>query len=166
MQMTQGNEYFETMQEYNQGMAHGIVGYLQAGRAILRFKQNKLWRMEGGHVKSFGTFVKHVLHISTAQAHRMSQVYLEFGSQLIKPEFQADISKVTLLLPFAHGATDEAKESLLKMAKDLTVEDLRNNLLEMQGKGDLATDVCSHLETVPACRCKKCNKWFLSGGAV
>ena len=164
--MDKGILYHEAMTEFNIGMKRGLEGYLQCGKAILTIKEQRLWKLDGAHVNSFGHWVKNVLHVSPAQAHRMSQVYRELGPLLMRPELQTDIQKITLLLPHIQGATEERKEELLVMAKDLTIEDLKNNILEQQGKGDLCTDICQHLELIPASKCSKCGKWFLNSHQV
>jgi hypothetical protein len=159
--LTVGNEYFNIIQEFQDGMRAGIEGYLKCGKAVSLIKSKQMWKLEGPHVHSFGHFCKQVLHISPAHAHRMAQVYQEFGTLLAIPENQMDISKITLLLPYVHDADDEKKSELLAMAKPLSVEALKNNLLEREGKGELCTDICEHLEQLPATRCAKCGKWFL-----
>jgi len=161
MQLSVGNEYFSAMDEYKRGMQAGLAGYLLCGKAISILKGG-LWRQEGGHCKSFAAFAKNVLHISPAQSHRMSQVWRELGAILSRPEMNQDISKVVLLLPLIKDAPEEKKEEMLLMSRDLSIEDLKNNILEMQGKGEMATDVCLHEVLIPATRCDKCGKWFIN----
>ena len=162
MDIIDGTKYFSTMKEFEAGMRAGLEGYLKCGKAISVIKSERLWMAEGNHVKSFAHFCKKILHISASQAHRMAQVYTEFGDLLSLPENQMDITKLTLLLPYVHGQDDQQKADLLAMAKDLTIEDLKNNLLEKDGKGILATDVCDHPmdQLKEYTRCEACGKWL------
>lgn len=160
MALSKGEIYHATMTEWSDGLKKGLEGYLQCGKAIFTFKKLRLWRMDGSHIKSFSHWVTNTLHVSPVTGRRMVQFHTEVGKQLANPECQAGIEKIVTLLPYLHGKSDPEKEDLLKMAKNLTLEDLKNTLLDMQGKGQLATDVCQHIERRTGWQCKKCHKFY------
>ena len=155
----QGEKLHNTMRLWNEAILSVKNGYLQMGQAIHLLKKDKLWRLMGNHIMSFKHFCDKELHISIAQANRLEQIYRELGHVL--QDIPIDISKVTLLLPYLHGKTEEEKKDLLIGAKDLNVEDIRNNLKDIDGDGDKATDVCLHLDEIEAWnKCLKCGKYF------
>lgn len=158
-----GDRFFDVMKLWNEGVRMSRNGFLTMGQAIHIIKKERLWRYDIEHIPSFKYWVEKSLHISVAQAHRLEQIYREVG-HLLKDDsdniIDIEVSKITLLLPYLSGKTDKEKNEMLSMAAALTVEDIRNNLLEMAGKGDRATDICEHLEVETVLRCKKCSKWL------
>ena len=154
----QGIMLHEAMKIWNSGILNIKNGYLQLGQAIHILKKDKLWRMMGTHIISFKHFCDKELHISLAQANRLEQIYRELGHVL--SDISIDISKVTLLLPYLHGKSEEEIKDMLDGAKDLTIEDIKNNLKDLDGRGDTATDVCLHQECEVLNHCKTCGKYF------
>lgn len=164
IELSKGDRIHELWQLWEKGQKQAINGYLNMGKAIHYFKQEKLWRYDltGTGVLSFATWVKQTLHISPAQAHRLEQIYKTVGELLEKESIPIDISKVTLLLPYLEGKTEEEKLEMIEGAAGCTVEDVKNNIKDMEGENNNASDVCTHqaeyIETIY--RCKKCGKWF------
>ena len=156
-----GNRMHELLQMWEEGVQMGMKGYLKMGKAVFFLKKEKLWKREVEHVPSFKYWVEHSLHISVAQAYKLAEIYERVGSVLEKASIVIDISKVTLLLPFLIDKTDEQKIDILVHNKDLTYEDVKNNIADLKGTPGKATDVCSHdpqyLEQVT--RCRNCGKW-------
>ena len=152
-----GERLHEVMGWWEHGTRTAKMGFLERGKAIYYLKKEKLWRIHTEHMPSFKYWVEHTLHISKAQANREALIYIKVGK--ILENIEIDISKVTLLLPHLEGKTEEGIKDMLNMAKDCTVEDIRNNLREMTGEKE-ATDVCLHAETELYERCKKCGKWL------
>lgn len=155
-----GNRFFEVMNLWNEGIRMSRNGFLIMGQAIHIFKKERLWRYDIEHLPSFKYWVEHSLHISVAQAHRLEQIYRQVGDILEKESIDIDISKITLLLPYLSDKTDAEKKDMLAMAADLTVEDIKNNIKDMTGKSDKATDVCEHQDTELISRCRVCGKWL------
>jgi hypothetical protein len=155
-----GNKLHEAMSLWKDGMKSGMVGFLKCGKAIHLLKQGKLWELAG--FANFPSYVKNELKISIPQAHRLEQVYREVGAVIEKHDISIDISSITLLLPYLKGKSDEEKKTLLEANSELPVEAIRNNLLEMEGKRELATDVCPHTDGFDYYRkCRKCNKFLV-----
>jgi hypothetical protein len=158
--ITIGNRFHEVMKIWNEGIRMSRNGFLSMGQAIHIFKKERLWRYDIEHMPSFKYWVEHSLHISVAQAHRLEQIYREVGEVLKDDAIDIEISKITLLLPYLSDKTDEEKQAMLSMAAGLTVEDIKNNIKEMTGNGDKATDVCEHDDLEMISRCRKCGKWI------
>ena len=159
--LARGDRLYEIMQLWNEGVNLSKRGFLKLGEAIFYIKAEKLWKYDGTHCPSFKSWAENALHISVSQAHRLAQIYTEVGHLLstrIDDDLAIDVSKITLLLPYLEGQTDEVKTDLLKEASLLSVEALRNNLAEKVGK--VATDNCEHEETEEIRRCLKCGKWL------
>jgi hypothetical protein len=154
----QGDRLHEAMGIWNEGIRNIKMGYLSLGHAINLLKQDRIWRLMGNHILSWKHFCDNELHCSIAQANRLELIYRELGHVLT--DITIDIGKVTLLLPYLSGKTEEEKKDILESNKDLSMEAIRNNLLEEKGKGEYATDVCLHTEYDTFCKCKKCNKVF------
>ena len=154
-----GDRFFDVMKLWNEGVRMSRNGFLTMGQAIHIIKKERLWRYDIEHIPSFKYWVEKSLHISIAQAHRLEQIYREVGEVLKDDAIDIEISKITLLLPYLSDKTDEEKKEMLSMAADLTVENIKNNLKEMTGKG-IATDVCSHTDVETVLRCRKCGKWL------
>src|SRR5574343_506593 len=152
--ITIGNRFHEVMKIWNEGIRMSRNGFLAMGQAIHIFKKERLWRYDIEHMPSFKYWVEHSLHISIAQAHRLEQIYREVGEVLKDDAIDIEISKITLLLPYLSDKTDEEKKEMLSMAADLTVEDIKNNLKEITGNKDKATDVCEHLDVETVLRCR------------
>jgi hypothetical protein len=155
-----GQRLFDVMKMYNDGMKDCINGYLKRGKAIYKLKKEKLWIRDCAGVPSFKFYVEHELKISISQAHRLEQVYREVGKALEQTQIPIDISTIVLLLPTLHDKTDEEKIEILEANKDLPIEAIRNNLLEANGDGHKATDVCNHDETEAYERCVNCGKFL------
>lgn len=155
-----GQRLHEAMNIWKEGNKHELFGYILKGKAINLIKEGKLWVMDCAGVPSFRYYVTKELGISVSEAHRLDQVYREIGKILEKNDLRIKISAVTLLLPFLKGKTDEEKIELIRDNKDLPLEAIRNNLLDIAGKGHLATDVCSHPEFEKYRKCKVCHKFF------
>ena len=156
--LTTGDRFFEVMRWWEEGIRQTKMGYLLMGKAIYYIKKERLWRADIEHIPTFKCWAEHSLHISVAQAHRLAQIYEELGDLLV--DMPIDISKVTLLLPFMKGKSEEERKEMLEMAQDCTVEDIKNNIKDMTGKNESATDRCEHLESEIWNRCKKCGKFF------
>ena len=158
-----GDRFFDVMKLWNEGVRMSRNGFLTMGQAIHIIKKERLWRYDIEHIPSFKYWVEKSLHISVAQAHRLEQIYREVG-HLLKDDsdniIDIEVSKITLLLPYLSGKTDDEKRDLLIDASRLTVEDLKNNLKDITGKSDKATDVCEHDDVEMVSRCRKCNKWL------
>ena len=152
-----GNRLHEVLGWFKEGLRHSRHGFVLMGKALYTLKKEKLWRKEIEHMPSFKYWVEHSLHISIAQALRLIQIYQEVGHLL--DEFPAEISKVTLLLPYLHDKTDDEKKALLTMANECTVEDLKNNIKEMHGQKEKCTDNCPHSDLEAFYKCKRCGKW-------
>jgi hypothetical protein len=162
VQLARGDRLYEIMQIWNEGVNLSKRGFLKLGEAIFFIKAEKLWKYDGTHCPSFKSWAENALHISVSQAHRLAQIYTEVGAILSEQEISIDVSKVTLLLPYLEGQTDEVKTDLLREAALLSVEAIRNNLANRNG--GVATDVCLHNgEMEPFNRCKICNKWIKVG---
>jgi hypothetical protein len=156
--VTKGNRLHEVMEMWMKGIMDVKNGYLLMGKALFHIEEEKLYKLTGNHVKTFSHFVKNELTISRAQAYRLIQIYKELGHLL--QDISIDISKVTLLLPYLHGKTEGEREELLLMARNCTVEDIKNNIKDLKGEGELATDACLHTNTELINRCKDCGKYF------
>jgi hypothetical protein len=161
IQLARGDRLYEIMQIWNEGVNLSKQGFLKLGEAIFFIKAEKLWKYDGTHCPSFKSWAENALHISVSQAHRLAQIYTEVGTILSEQEISIDVSKVTLLLPYLEGQTDEVKTDMLKEAALLSVESIKNNLKSRTGNGT-PTDECDHpadmLENVM--RCKVCGKWI------
>jgi len=157
-----GDRVWEVWGLWRTGLSLSVNGYLNMGKAIHIWKQEKLWRydIKGTSILTFNGWVKSVLHISPAQAHRLEQVYREAGDVLMGMSTPVDISKVTLLLPHLADKTPEEKRVMLEDAAECTVEDIKNNLKDMAGNSEKATDVCQHEDTELISRCRLCGKWL------
>lgn len=153
-----GNRLHEVMTMWSKGIMSAKNGYLLMGRSIYLIKQEALWKLDMENCPTFKYWVEHTLHISIAQAHRLAQIHEECGTILI--DLPIDISKVTLMLPYLKGKTEEEKKDMLVMANDCTVEDIKNNLLEASGQPEKATDVCSHTDVTIWRRCNFCGKFI------
>lgn len=158
--MVIGQRLFDVMKLYNEGMADCINGYLKRGKAIYKLKKEKLWYVDCAGASSYKYYVEHELKISLSQAYRLEQVYREVGKALEKRRVPIDISTIVLLLPYLHDKTDEEKIEILEANKELPVEAIKNNLLELKGESNKATDVCRHLETEAYERCVNCGKFL------
>lgn len=154
-----GNRLHEAMQVWNNGMLMAQNGYLYMGKSLCLMKEDNIYRAMGSHIISWKHFVENELHISKAQADRLIQIYRDIGALLEKHSMVIDISKVTLLLPLLNGKTEDEKVDLLNMAKDCKVEDIKNNIKDLTGKGT-TTDNCNHMNTELVSRCKDCGKWL------
>jgi hypothetical protein len=159
VQLARGDRLYEIMQIWNEGVNLSKRGFLKLGEAIFFIKAEKLWKYDGTHCPSFKSWAENALHISVSQAHRLAQIYTEVGHLLSGESICIDVSKVTLLLPYLEGQTDEVKTDMLKEAALLSVEAIRNNLAEKVGR--IATDKCEHppemIELFSRC---KCGKWI------
>jgi hypothetical protein len=132
------------------------------GKAIYLLKKDKLWVRDCAGIPSFKYYVEHELRISVSQAHRLEQVFREVGSILEDGRLSIDISALTLLLPHLHGKTDEEKIKLIEDNKDLPIEAVKNNILEMTGNKEKCTDVCEHNGGFEMFKkCKDCGKFFV-----
>lgn len=153
-----GNRLHEVMTMWSKGIMSAKNGYLLMGQSIHLIKKEQLWRLDMEHCPTFKYWVEHTLHISVAQAHRLDQIYEMCGVILI--DLPIDISKVTLMLPYMKGKTKEEMKDMLVMANDCTVEDIKNNLADMNGQPEKATDVCSHTDVTIWRRCNFCGKFL------
>jgi hypothetical protein len=156
--LARGDRLYEIMQLWNEGVNLSKKGFLRMGEAIFFIKAEKLWKYDGTHCPSFKSWAENALHISVSQAHRLAQIYTEVGTILIDEKISIDVTKVTLLLPYLEGQPDDVKREMLKEASLLSVEAIKNNLANKNGK--TATDECDHLETESIKRCLKCGKWL------
>ena len=156
-----GQRLAEVMNIWNEGSKYELFGFVLKGKAINLLKKGKLWVRDCAGIPSFKYYVTHELNISVSQAHRYDEIYREVGKILEDNGIKIGISAVTILLPFLRGKSDEQKLEILQNNKDLPLEAIKNNILEMQGKGDLATDVCMHDQGFKMYRkCRKCKKFF------
>jgi len=154
-----GDRLYEAMQLWENGIRNIRHGYLYLGKALYILKSEKLWRAMGNHILSWRQFCNKELHVSLVQANRLEQIYREVGS--ILGNIEIDVSKVTLLLPYLKNKTDEEKTELLLGMKDLTVEDVKNTIKDLEGKPETATDVCLHNGEIEIWnKCKVCGKMF------
>jgi hypothetical protein len=156
--MDDGDKLHEIMVIWNTGILDIKNGYLKCGEAIHIIKRDRLWKLYGAHIMSFSHFCNKELCISISQANRLDQIYREVG-YLLK-NIPIDISKVTLLLPYLAGKVDEEKIDLLESSKNLTVEDIKNNLKDLDGESGKATDVCLHTENEIWNKCTNCHKFW------
>lgn len=157
-----GQRLFEVKKLWDSGEADSISGFLKKGKALHLLKKNKLYIMDAAGIPSFRYYVTHELKISVAEAHRLAQIYRLAGSVLEKNNVRIGVSALTLLLPYLKDKTDEEKLSLIEMNKDIPLEAVKNNILDLRGKGELATDVCMHEDGWEIYKkCKKCRKFFL-----
>jgi len=157
-----GQRLAEVQKIWNEGTKHELFGYLLRGKAIDMLKKGKLYIMDAAGIPSFRYYVTHELKISVAEAHRLAQIYRLAGSVLEKNNVRIGVSALTLLLPYLKDKTDEEKLSLIEMNKDIPLEAVKNNILDLRGKGELATDVCMHEDGWEIYKkCKKCRKFFL-----
>lgn len=154
-----GNRIHEAMKIWNEGLIMSKNGYLYMGKALYMMKKDRLYMSLGNHVISWKYWVENELHLSKAQADRLIQIYRDLGHILEKDGMAIDIGKVTLLLPLLNGRTDEEKESLINMAKDCRIEDVKNNIATKRLQA-MAFDVCEHHNTELASRCRDCGKWL------
>jgi hypothetical protein len=161
VQLARGDRLYEIMQIWNEGVNLSKQGFLKLGEAIFFIKAEKLWKYDGTHCPSFKSWAENALHISVSQAHRLAQIYTEVGHILSNgiDGIAVDISKVTLLLPYLEGQTDEVKTDMLKEAALLSVENIKNNLKSRTGNGT-PTDECPHTETELFAKCVSCGKWI------
>jgi hypothetical protein len=162
VQLARGDRLYEIMNLWNEGVNLSKKGFLRMGEAIFFIKAEKLWKYDGTHCPSFKSWAENALHISVSQAHRLAQIYTEVGHILQSTSIDGlavDISKITLLLPYLEGQTDEVKTDMLKEAALLSVESIKNNLKSRTGNGT-PTDECFHDETEQISRCLKCGKWL------
>src|SRR4030042_3892026 len=104
--LTVGNEYYNYMEMYKKADTMGWAAYIMQGQAISGIKRGQLWRIEGGHVKSFSHWCKNVLHKRPSQCHRQAQIYQRFGQLLSDTQFQMEVTKIVLALPLIAGAED------------------------------------------------------------
>lgn len=151
-----GDRIHEVMEWWANGLLNLRNGYILTGKAIYHLKKERLWRHYGSPSPSWKYWVEHELHVTCRHADRLAMIYVELGHLL--PDILIDISKVATLLPYIHGKTDEEKVEMLNMAKDLRVEDIKNNIHEM--KGEAITDGCDHPDTELISRCRICGKWI------
>jgi len=161
-----GQRLHDVMEIWKQGMREGLHGILLQGKAINMLKKDKLWIKDCAGIPSFKYYVEHELHISVAQAHRLDEIYRETKDIYERLDIQGvelNISTITLLLPYLHGKTEDEKIELLMDNSNIPLQDVKNNILEMQGKGDMATDICEHEEKELFWRCPKCGKFFKAG---
>jgi hypothetical protein len=158
VQLARGDRLYEIMQIWDEGVNLSKRGFLHMGRAVNVIKKEKLWRYDAEHMPSFKYWCENVLHISVSQAHRLAQIDTEVG-HILSTDIDIEISKVTLLLPYLEGQTDEVKTAMLQEAALLSVENIKNNLKSRTGNGT-PTDECEHDETEQISRCVKCGKWL------
>lgn len=153
-----GNRLHEVMTLWENGIIAARNGWLMMGKAIHLIKKEKIWRIDIEHMPTFKYWVEHRLHISVAQAHRLSQLYEEIGHIAI--DIPVEITKVTLLLPYMKDKTDEEKKEMIMMASECSIEDIKNNIADMNGMPERATDVCTHADVEVWRRCKFCGRWM------
>lgn len=158
LELQNGDKYFKALQLWTAGIVSARNGYLLMGKSISLLRAGDLWRNEGTHVVSWKMFVDKVLHISVSQAARLIQIYDLLGG--ILERIDIDISKVTLLLPYLADKTEEQRIEMLNSAKDCTVEAIRDNIKDMEGNPETATDRCEHPEIEQVSRCRLCGKWL------
>jgi len=152
-----GERLHEVMTLFYAGIENSKRSFLMMGQAIYYIKQERLWKLTGDHVKTFKQFCDNELQISIAQANRLEYIYREIGEILW--DTKIDISKVTILLPYLTGKTEEEKRELIENNKDLSVAAIKNNLRE--ARGEPATDTCLHTGLVEKWnRCTVCGKFF------
>lgn len=156
-----GNRLHEVMKMWNEGSKYELFGYILQGKAIHILKKDKLWIRDCAGIPSFKHYVQHELHISVSEAHRLEQIYRTVGDILEKNDIQIKIGAITLLLPHLKHKTDDEKKDMLIEYKDLPLEGIKNNLLELCGDGHLATDVCEHTGEMEVYhKCKQCHKFI------
>ncbi len=160
VQEIKGQRLHDLRELWRKGQLLSVNGYLLMGKAIHFLRQERLWQFEDNQVPTYKYWVEHELQISVSQAYRLEQVYLAVGEVLLDIAIPIDISKVTLLLPHIEDKTDQEKADMLEEASNLTVEDIKNNLKDINGQPEKATDVCEHEETELLSRCRQCGKWI------
>jgi hypothetical protein len=152
--------YHEIMVEWNLVKNSMGIGFLRMGKCLSILKQEQLWRLDGNQNLTFRSWIEGELKICYSQAMRLIQVFEQVGDYLTNKDLEGiDIYKIVLLLPHLKGKNDEEKIDMLYMAKDCTVDHIKQNLRE--GKGLPTKDTCDHekYEQELWNRCPNCGRW-------
>lgn len=154
------DELWQCRQQVLAGLSGACLGYLQAGKNLLKIKQKQLWRLDGSHCTRFESWVKNELGISKSTAYNALAVYSRFGDILEStPRYQClDFSHLVALTPhISDKATVQEREKILDLVVGQTVEGVKNQLRDLTGK--TPTDGCNHPDIEMVGRCRTCGKW-------
>ena len=156
------DELFVAKEKILHGLQQACLGYLEAGKELMKIRMKRLWRLDGSHITRFDDWLQGELGISKSTAYNAMDVYEKFGDLILNnPEYQRlDFTHYTVMLPYVKDTTPlNEKERIIDMAKGQTVRGFKNNLRELAGK--VASDAeCTHERTKLISICEICNKWL------
>lgn len=158
--VSKAEKYHAIMKEWDTIKNSMGIGFMRMGKCLSELKHEQLWRLDGNQNITFRSWVEGELKICYSQAMRLIQVYEQVGEYLENKDLQGlDIYKIVLLLPHLKGKTDTEKIDLLYMAKECTVDHIKQNIRE--DKGLPTKDTCDHekYEQEQWGRCSNCGKW-------
>lgn len=156
------DELFVAKECILKGLQGACLGYLEAGKNLMRVRMKKLWRLDGTHITRFDDWVQSELGISKSTAYNAMEVYEKFGDLIINNmDYQRlDWTHYLVMLPYVSDKTPlEEKEKIIDLAKGQTVRGFRNNMRELRGQVPSDAE-CEHEETKLISICVRCNKWL------
>lgn len=130
-----------------------VLNFLEIGKILSELQQNGYWRYYGEHLENFNMFLTEI-GFKIATAWNYIRIWRVFGSY---KNLEVNFFSLVKLLPVVN---ENNKDEWLEKAKNLTPNDLNDEIRIAKGK--ISQLECQHPEEkrVYYFRCEICNKWI------